>query len=225
MFEERQLEHVFALLSRVADAIAAVMPPTCDIAVLDLRTPGYAVVARHERSAGAGIGPLEALDVPPPEPILRNPSHDITTRVITPASGGTILSSIAWVRDYTGHVVGALSISCDYDDLAQAQALLQRLAPLALTSELAAHAAAVESVEEQIVQAIRDASEARRKPLHAFDREDRVAVMRALDDAGIFSLRRAVNIVARELAISRSSLYAYLREARDEPPAQPKARG
>ena len=73
-----------------------------------------------------------------------------------------------------------------------------------------------ETREETIARVVRDAVLERRTPLHALDRDDRIAIIRELDQAGVFAVRRAADVVARELAISRASVYTYLRAARGD---------
>lgn len=45
-------------------------------------------------------------------------------------------------------------------------------------------------------------------------RQDRPAVVRALDDARVFAVRRAVPVVVEALRVSRSTVYGLLTELR-----------
>src|SRR5699024_5774554 len=131
--------------------------------------------------------------------------------------GGEEVTSFVWIRDSTGHAAGALTIRCDYSDLTTAQSLLQRLLPAGHTNDFDHNPASVGgSPEDVITRLIDDAIQDIRKPLHALDREDRVAIIRTLDRAGAFAMRRSADVVAREMAISRASVYSYLRTARGE---------
>ncbi len=53
-------------------------------------------------------------------------------------------------------------------------------------------------------------------PLAALSREAKQRVVRQLDDAGAFRLRKAVEEVADALGVSRFTVYNYLNGARDE---------
>lgn len=57
------------------------------------------------------------------------------------------------------------------------------------------------------------------RPLQRLGREDRLAVLRELDRAGVLAVRRAVPAVAKALAVSRSTLYTLLAELRGTPGA------
>jgi predicted transcriptional regulator YheO len=219
VFDERQLGPVFELLSRVSEAVAAVAGPSCEVALYDLRTPEHTIISRFGRP-----NPLTGTDVTSPTPDAFTPvsGRDLTVNRSETPWGGEELTSTVWIRDFTGHAVGALTIRCDYSDLTAAQSLLQRLLPAGLGDGHEHEQSAVGgSTEEVITRLVHDAVHDIRKPLHALDRDDRIAIIRTLDQAGAFAMRRSADVVAHELAISRASVYSYLRAARGEVLATP----
>ena len=220
MFDERQLGPVFELLSRVAEATAAVSGPACEVILYDLRTPEHTIIARHGRHrllAGEGVSTS-----PSPDAFTPISGRDFTVTTTDSPWGGEELTSTVWIRDFTGHAVGALTIRCDYSDLATAQSLLQRLIPASLTASQDQEPSVVNGPPDDVVRRlVHDAIDDIRKPLHTLDRDDRIAIIRSLDQAGAFALRRSADVVARELAISRASVYSYLRSARGDSLAAP----
>ncbi|MEO6083238.1 MAG: helix-turn-helix domain-containing protein [Umezawaea sp.] len=52
------------------------------------------------------------------------------------------------------------------------------------------------------------------RPVERVTRQDRPAVVRALDDARVFAVRRAVPVVVEALRVSRSTVYGLLTELR-----------
>lgn len=217
MFDERQLGPVFELLSRVAEAVAAVAGPACEVALYDLRTPEHTIISRFGRpNALTGDGGVPVTS-PTPDAFTPVSGRDLSVSRAETPWGGEEMTSTVWIRDFTGHAVGALTIRCDYSDLTAAQSLLQRLLPAGLDpGHEHDHASVGGSPEEFIPRLVHDAVHDIRKPLHALDREDRIAIIRTIDQAGAFAMRRSADVVARELAISRASVYSYLRAARGE---------
>ncbi len=71
---------------------------------------------------------------------------------------------------------------------------------------------------EQINLAIRDFLQQHGTSLQALDRNDRVALIGALDGKGLFEARNAAPLIAQALGISRASVYGLLAAAREEPP-------
>ena len=49
-------------------------------------------------------------------------------------------------------------------------------------------------------------------------REEKLNLVARLDEKGIFQVKRSVPILAKELGLSRSTLYNYLSETREEQP-------
>ncbi|HEX6345338.1 helix-turn-helix transcriptional regulator [Umezawaea sp.] len=55
------------------------------------------------------------------------------------------------------------------------------------------------------------------RPVDRMTRQDRLAVLRTLDEAHVFTVRRATPVVAEALRISRSTVYGLLTELRTNP--------
>jgi predicted transcriptional regulator YheO len=215
VFEEHQLSEVFDLLARVAEVIATLAGVNSEVAVHDLRTPQHSVVASFGSIGApdgrAAIAPLFVPHAP------GRAARDLTIERVDQPFGGEAAQATVWVRDISGHVVGALVLRVDYSDILTAQNLLQRMLPLADPRKGQGESPATgANVEEAVARIVREALLVQRTPLHALDRYDRIAIVRALDRAGVFSVRHAADVVARELSISRASVYTYLRAARGE---------
>lgn len=216
MFEEDQLPQVFALLARIAKAVVATVGSNCEIAIHDLRNPEHSVVALSGnltgRTVGAPVPDPELL----PENVVRFSDDDLCYSTRTP-SGKQLFSSTVWVRNAAGHIVGALCINMDFSDIQQARDLLNRML---VNSEATSTRRELETFattpEDFVLIALRDAVKELGKPIHHLERQDKVDLIERLDRAGVFSFRQAVDIISKELGISRSSTYSYLKNVRNE---------
>jgi predicted transcriptional regulator YheO len=216
MFEQHQLQHVFELLARVGEAVTATVGPSCEVVVHDLRTPEHTVVAISGNLTRRAIG----APVPDPELLPGNVDRfrdDLLLYSTFTPGGRELLSSTVWIRDETGHIVGALCINMDFANLRLARDLLDRAiadAPAPRASGSVTTFAT--SPEEFVAIALKELVSEIGRPLHQLDRDDKIRVIGELDKAGVFSLRRAADIVATELGVSRASVYTYLKDAREE---------
>jgi predicted transcriptional regulator YheO len=216
MFEEQQLPQVFELLSRVARAIVATVGAQCEVVVHDLRNPEQTLIAISGNLTGRAVG----APVPDTEFLLRNLTTFQDDMIRQPARtprGQELLSTTVWVRDTTGAIVGANCINMDFNDLRHARDLLNR----ALTGiEAAPEAEVLEtfatSPHDYVEIALRGAIRKVGKPLHHLNRQDKIAIIDALEQAEVFRCSHAVEIVMEQLGISRASIYAYLKEIRAE---------
>ncbi|MER6397301.1 transcriptional regulator [Kitasatospora sp. NPDC059973] len=128
---------------------------------------------------------------------------------------GRRLSSVSAVlRDDDGRASAVLCVNLDRGPLEQAAALLAGFAaPTAPRPEPLFERDWTERMNDVIGGYVR----AHGRPPDRLGREDRLAVLRELDRAGVLAVRRAVPAVATALKVSRSTVYALLAELRAEP--------
>lgn len=216
MFEQQQLQHVFELLARIGEAVTATVGPSCEIVVHDLRTPEHTVVAISGNLTRRAVG------APVPDPELLPANVDrfredlLLYRTYTPG-GRELVSSTVWVRDESNHIVGALCINMDFANLRLARDLLDRaIAEVPAPKSDGGLTTFATSPEEFVAIALKQVVSEIGRPLHQLDRDDKIRVASELDKAGVFALRRAADIVAGELGVSRASVYSYLKDARGD---------
>jgi predicted transcriptional regulator YheO len=205
VFEERQLSQAFALLSAIAEAIVAVAGDRCCVVVRDLRTTQPIIRV---------YGAANAIDDPHLLPPLDEVSNDATTGASSLAPPAAPRSAEVWIRDLTGHPVGGMTILWA-GSRTDAPTIVERLvAALPATFRGPDAATAVSPSERAVVTALAGALRVSGRSVAALPRQERIALVRTLDQAGVFSIRRAVETMARDLGVSRATMYAYLRAAR-----------
>lgn len=215
MFPHEHLGSAFDLLARVAEAMVATVGPNCEAVVHDLRDPEHTVVAIHGNLTRRSIGS------PVPETALLPDRVDIfkedvlLDRVVT-QYGKELLSSTVWVRDDTGHIVGALCINMDFADMRLARDIIERNIVEFPSGRNTTQVTFATTADEFVAIALRDVLRIVGKPLHLLDKEDKIRIARELDNAGVFGMRGAVEAVAAELGVSRASIYSYIKDARSE---------
>jgi len=220
MFEQQQLPQVFELLSRVARAIVLTVGTHCEVVVHDLRNPKQTLIAISGNLTGRAVG----APVPDMEFLPRNLTSfqdDIIRQPARTPRGRELLSTTVWVRDTTGAIVGAICINMDFNDLRHARDLLNHV----LTGIEAAPGAEVletfaTSPQDFVEIALRGAIRKVGKPLHHLNRQDKIAIISALEQAEVFRFPQSIEIVMEQLGISRASIYAYLKEIREETEVQ-----
>ncbi len=217
MFEEQQLPQVYALLARVARAIVVTMGSQCEVVVHDLRTPEQSVVAMSGNLTGRVVG----APAPDPEMLPGNLDvfqDDILREHTRTSAGRQLVSSTVWVRNTQGQIVGAICINMDFSDLLRARDLLNQVLS-GQETELAANPGFetfATSPEEFVEIALRGAVQKVGKAVHHLNRQDKIAIIRELELAGVFRFQHAMEIVMQELGVSRASIYVYLKDIRQE---------
>lgn len=199
-----------AVLRPILRGIAETFGRNCEAVLHDFRDPEHSIVAiegevTHRHAGGSvtqlGLALIAAGDA----------AQDQLNYVTRTPSGRVLKSSTIVLRDPDNHVFGALCINFDITDLRLLASTVDELTgtgveprPIAFVDDIG-----------QVIRAVIDEEEvALGRSIDRLTKQDRLAIFRALDRRGVFSLQRAVPHVAEYLQISRATAYSYLEEMR-----------
>ncbi len=193
-------------VKQIADGLAQTFAPFCEVVVHDLLDPAHAVLAIHNNLSGRDIGhPATELGLarimdPAFEQVIANYPNRF-------ADGRQVKSTSIGVKDSQGQYIAALCMNIDLTVFQGFQGMLNQFAALqssAPPSETLDPAGA-ESIRARIDQfAARLATTPR-----ALKADERRTVVKELKMAGLLDVRRAMEIVAAHLGVSRASVYSY----------------
>jgi D-arginine utilization repressor len=193
------------LWSPACQAVALLLGPYAEVVLHDAERDEVLAIwnpmSRRRPGEPSLLGELERLD----------PSgHDVYGPYEKLLADGRRLSSVSAVlRDADGKPSAVLCVNLDRTPLDQAATLL---AGFAAPSAPRPEALFEQDWTERVHQIIGSFVRARGRPVERLGREDRLAVLAELDRAGVFTVRRAVPMVAGALRASRSTVYALLTE-------------
>ncbi|MFI7107632.1 transcriptional regulator [Nonomuraea sp. NPDC050227] len=199
------------LWSPVCEAVAALLAPYAEVVLHDVRGDRVLGVWNPMSGRGPGapslLGELDRLDPSP------NGVYGPYEKLL--ADGRRLSSVSAVLRDPGGEPSAVLCVNLDRTPLEQAAALLAAFAaPSAPRPEALFEQDWTERVQQIVGAYVREHG----RPVERLTREDRLAVLAELDQAGVFTVRRAPSVVAGALRTSRSTLYALLAELRRSRP-------
>ncbi|MCF4136053.1 helix-turn-helix transcriptional regulator [Streptomyces sp. Tue 6430] len=203
---------VLRALVPVVDGVAATFGPVCEVVLHDYRRPENSVVAVAGEVTGRAVG--GAMSEIGLRVLARGDDADDELNYVTRTAGGrTVKSSTMVLRDSAGTVFGALCVNVDVTEVGRVQTLLAALAGAAgppADPPLTTFGDDIDSVVDTLL----DTHLPRDRTWAGLERTRRLALFRALDERGVFAVRRAVEQVAARLGISRASAYSYLSRAR-----------
>ena len=193
-------------VKQIADGLAKTFAPFCEVVVHDLLDPAHAVLAIHNNLSGRAVGhPATELGLarimdPGFEQVIANYPNRFS-------DGRQVKSTSIGIKDSEGRYIAALCMNIDLTVFQGFQGMLNQFVALqtdAPASETLDPAGA-EGIRARIDQfAARLATTPR-----ALKAEDRRALVKELKAAGLLDLRRAMEIVAAHLGVSRASVYSY----------------
>lgn len=187
----------------IAEGLAQTFAPFCEVVVHDLRDPGHAVLAIHNnlssRAAGdpaTELGLARIADSAYPQVVANYPNQFPDGRPAKSTSIG--------IKDADGNYVAALCLNVDLTLFRSMQGILEQFNALG-------EASVGESLDPANADAIRrriDAYAARlASSPQLLKAHERRALMRELKDGGFLEVRRAMEVAASHLGISRATAY------------------
>ncbi|WP_338771273.1 PAS domain-containing protein [Massilia sp. METH4] len=194
---------LIAQLDQIAQGLAQTFAPFCEVVVHDLRDPEQAILAIHNNLSGRSPGdPATELG------LARIADSDYPQIVANYANrfadGRPAKSTSIGIKDAQGKYVAALCLNVDMSLFRSMQAALQQFGATGT-------APFQESLDPANAEAIRRRIDQYAAGLAASPQllkaEDRRALMRELKAAGFLEVRRAMEIAAAHLGISRATAY------------------
>ncbi|HSJ53146.1 MAG TPA: PAS domain-containing protein [Anaerolineae bacterium] len=212
----KQLPGVLEGVRQVVEGLVGAIGIPCEVVLHDLRDPSQSIVAISGDITGRSVGG------PTTDLILRLlRSKQVDSNLIgypSQAPDGKILrSSTIFIHDESGVAVGCLCINIDITYWQVARHLLENLCDTSLTidsSQLGAESFEP-SVTDVLVLTVKRALDCLGQPIARVQKQEKLEVVRMLDQEGIFLIRGAVDYVADALGVSRPTVYNYLAELRN----------
>lgn len=212
-----ELHPVLSALFPVIKGLAKTFGPKCEFVLHDLRHPRTSVIAAENtgvtgRKIGEGIRDL-VWDV------LSSPDFK-EDMLLNYTSGGldgkSIKSSTILIREPDGEIIGALCVNYDLSivhDLKRTLDDFARVNDIDLPREKVVELqnASVMDILEQLISKTIDEYPRRAEEM---SKEDKINIVRFLDEKGVFRIKGASDSVAERLSVSKSTLYAYLESCR-----------
>jgi len=213
----RTLDPRMRPLLPLVQGLAEMFGPDCEVVLHDVGQLPHSIVAiENGHVTGRSIG-----DVPTDlmlRSLRRATEGGPDARVYMSSSDGKVLKSLAvTLRDEQGDVFGILGLNFDVSGLAQTQRTLANLAAVGRQG-----GEAPPETEEIFAGDIRDVvagmvakilNEMGKTPA-AMSRDEKMEVVKRLEERGAFLVKRSAEQVADALDLSRYTIFSYLKEIR-----------
>jgi len=197
------------ILKRLAEGIVAIVGPTCEVVVHDFADLEHSVVVVAGNVTGRKTGaPVPDLFFTSEE-LNRETPDQINYR--TRLGDRELQNSTIWIRDETGEPIGAVCIMVDYTDLRQMRGLVEKLSTaLATSSDMIVSDTFARDTADLLDHAVAGFLRQRHIPdIEAMSYEEKLCLIKTVEERGLFKIRGAVNRLADMLNVSRASIYNY----------------
>lgn len=130
------------------------------------------------------------------------------------SDGRVLKSSTMFIRDENQHVIGCLCINIDISEFVVAQKALEELLLTDTKMDNNLGDFASNNVNDVLINIVAETLETHGKPVAYMNKDEKVNVVKKLDDQGAFLIKGAIDYVAKILCVSRYTIYNYLDEIR-----------
>lgn len=209
MKKTAEQQNLLEQMRQVAEGLGKTLAPFCEVVLHDLTEPEHAILAIHNNLSGRAVG------APATELGLARAADPDVAQIIanypnTFADGRRAKSTSIGIKDSEGQYVAALCMNVDLTVFRSLNTVLTQFSAVDNDS----------AVRETLEPAGADALRARIDQFaarlattpRALKAEERKALMRELKESGLSDVRRAMDIVANYLNVSRATVY---NDARD----------
>lgn len=198
---------VFGALRPLVDGIAATFGRSCEVVLHDYRDPERSVAAVAGAVTGREVG--DAMSEIGLRVLAAGADARNDVGYLTRAQDGRLLKCTTLpLHDVDGTLIGALCINIDVSAINRATGVLSDLLGLSLVAESPVPTTDFSGELDQVLESLIERAErANAVPASALGRDQRLELVRSLNDAGVFALRGAPARVAKRLGISRTGLY------------------
>ena len=211
----KRVQEEFAFFESLMKGLTAIFGTNCEVVLHDL-TESYEstvvmienghVTDRRVGDCGSNLG-LEVL-----RGTVRN--GDKYGYFTNTRDGRVLRSSSVYVRDDEGKVIGCLCINFDVSNLMVADKTIRSL--ISSGEGEKEEEFFVNDVNQLLDALLQKAMEEVGKPVSYMTRDDRIRVVKYLDQKGAFLITKSGNRICQFLDISKFTLYSYLDEVHSE---------
>lgn len=203
---------VFDLLKDVGLAITALLGKCCEVVLHDTSDLEHSVVWLQGNVTGRQVGGMMSdLGL---EMLRKGDTHPHFNYRTFTESGKTLKSASIWLRDSAGEIYGAFCVNLDVTAVGMLEEFIRDLGAGATQPELAeSHP---QDLNDMLDSIIAECEYRIGKQASEMTKDERVEVVRFLEERGAFQLRHSAAIVASRLGVTRKTVYNYLSELEPE---------
>ena len=206
----KNVDEVFEVLKLMTKAIGSALGPNCEVVLHDMSKLEHSIVAiENGHITGRKIGDsstnlgLEVIRKP-------NEEGDIHNYLSQSKDGKILKCSSMYLRDEEGKAIGSICINYNITDFMMAANVLNEFIKTDKKVEETFSGDINDVIETLLEEAMSNVG----KPVPFMQKEDKMKVLKYLDEKGVFTVKRSMDRVAMFLDISKFTVYNYLEEIR-----------
>lgn len=186
----------------------------CEVVLHEIKDSKKSIIAIYNgHVTGRSVGsPMLDIGI---QAIRRGKKADNILNYKNKSSDGKVLkSSTMFIRDENDDIIGCLCININVSEFIVAKKSLEELVKTDIEGETKLGDFENNNVNDILVNLVNETLDMYGRPVAYMNKEEKVNVVKKLDDQGAFLIKGAIDYVAKVLCVSRYTIYNYLDEIR-----------
>lgn len=198
----------------MVEGIARTFGKNCEVVLHEISESKKSIIAIYNgHVTGRSVG-SPMLDVGL-KAVRKGKNADNILNYRNKSSDGRVLkSSTMFIRNEENEIIGCLCINIDISEFVVAQKSLEELILTDTKVEASMGDFIANNVNDVLMNIVSETLDAFGKPVAYMNKEEKVNIVKKLDDQGAFLIKGAIDYVAKILCVSRYTIYNYLDEIR-----------
>jgi len=211
---EREVHPILKSMIPLIEGIGATFGKNCEVVLHEINGSKKSIVSIYNgHVTGRSLGsPMLDIGI---KALTKDDNVNNILNYKNKSSNGHILkSSTTFIRDEKDEIIGCLCINIDISQFVVAQKALEELVHTNLTAEVSLEDATSNSINDVLTNLVAQILEDTGKPVVYMNKEEKVNIVKRLNEQGAFLIKGAIDYVAKILCVSRYTVYNYLDEIR-----------
>ncbi|MBM7615810.1 helix-turn-helix transcriptional regulator [Alkaliphilus hydrothermalis] len=198
----------------MVEGLAKTFGKNCEVVLHEIKESKKSIVAIcNGHVTGRSVG-SPMLDVGLKAIRKGNEADNILNYKNKSSDGRVLKSTTMFIRDENDQIIGCLCINIDISEFVVAQKSLEELIQTDSKVEMNNGEFATNNVNDVLMNIVAETLETYGKPVAYMNKEEKVNIVKKLDEQGAFLIKGAIDYVAKILCVSRYTIYNYLDEIR-----------
>lgn len=200
----------------VVEGISKTFGKNCEVVLHDFSKMQSSIVAiENGHVTGRSVGsPMTEVGL---KAVRKGNTKDNITNYTGKSLEGRVLkSSTMFIKDENDEVLGCLCINFDLSELVVAKKVIDEITKTEVSETEKSADESGNRVNDVLIDIVKNTLEEMGKPVAYMGKEEKVNIVKKLDNQGAFLIKGAIDYVAKVLCVSRYTIYNYLDEIRVE---------
>lgn len=212
---ERKIHPILKSMIPLVEGIATTFGKNCEVVLHEINGTRKSIIKIYNgHVTGRTLGsPMLDIGI---HALMRD--DDKVSNIVnykTKSLNGHILkSSTMFIKDEKNEIIGCMCINIDISQFVVAQNALRELVQTDMDVELTVDDSISNNVNNVLTNIVTQILEATGKPVAYMNKEEKVNIVKNLNEQGAFLIKGAIDYVAKILCVSRYTIYNYLDEIR-----------